>query len=363
MLRNKPRLMLLLILALTVLSASALGESLISDDMIQQETVNYSETITVEKGVFERTYSEQASEYYPHTYVLRFEGDAARFGEYLVTRKEEVKAGDVLATFELDVDEVGMAAKRQALRRAQESYEAQTLQQQEAIQEQLDALAQERNPFEYEILMLRIERAQIALEQYRSEQERQIERLQQEIAEMEEKYSQTALIAPYDGVITSLTYKQEGEHLSKNEALITLYRTDDMTLRISNENAHFRYGMKVQVAVGPAKSRTILTGRIIAADDLLSESQRSGYAYIELDPFEGEYPTRGIPPNVTASTYYAEDVFVLPRRAVELESGKHFVSKLSDGVVEKRYVTVAIQGITETWVLQGLEEGETIIID
>ena len=44
--------------------------------------------------------------------------------------------------------------------------------------------------------------------------------------------------------------------------------------------------------------------------------------------------------------------------------GKYYVSKLSpDGVVQKRYVTVAMQGITETWILQGIEEGETIIID
>lgn len=362
--RNKLPRALLLILALTVFCAPAMGESLISDEMIQAETVNYSQTVTVEKAVFERAYSEQASEYYPHTHVLRFEGDTARFGEYLVNRKDEVKAGDVLATFELDVDEVGMAAKRQELRRAQESYASQTLEKQEAIQEQLEALTLVQDPFEREIMTLRIQRAQIALEQYCSEQERLIEGLEQEIAEMEEKYSQTALIAPFDGVVTSLIYKQEGEHLTRNEELITLYRTDDMMLRISNTSNHFRYGMQVEVAVGPAKSRTILTGRIVAADDLLPQSQRSGYAYIELDPFQGEYPTRGITPSVSGATYYVDGVYLLPRRAVELESGKYYVSKLSpDGVVQKRYVTVAMQGITETWILQGIEEGETIIID
>lgn len=97
MLRNKPWIVMLLLLALTVLAAPAQGESLISEEMIKNNTVNYSETAVMEKGVFERRYTEQASEYYPHTYVLRFEGDDARFGEYLVKRKQEVKAGDLRA--------------------------------------------------------------------------------------------------------------------------------------------------------------------------------------------------------------------------------------------------------------------------
>lgn len=261
------------------------------------------------------------------------------------------------------MDEVGLAAKEQALRRAQETYEAQRLKKQEAIQEQLDALSLVQDRFEWEILKLTIERTQMALEQYCCEQERQIAQLQQELAEMKEKYSQTALIAPFDGVVTNIAYKQEGEHLSKNEELVTLCRTDGMLLRISNTNGYFRYGMAVEVAVGPAKSRTILTGRVVAADDALPQSQRAGYAYIELDPFEGEYPQRGVAPNISAATYYVEDVFVLPRRAVELESGKYYVSKLEDGVVRKRYVSVAVHGISEVWVLQGIEEGETIIID
>lgn len=361
--RNKPYLALFLLLALMACSAPAWAESLISEEMIQNNTVNYSETAVMEKSIFERRYSEQAAEYYPHTYVLCFEGDDARFGEYLVKRKQEVKAGDVLATFELDVDEVALASKKQALRRTQENYETQKLKKQEAIQEQLEALEDVRDRFDWEILKLTIERAQISLEQYCCEQERQIARLQKELAELEEKYSQTALIAPFDGVVINLEYKQDGEHLSKNEALVTIYRTDGMLLRIKNANGHFRYGMEVQVAVGPAKSRTILTGRIIAADQMLPQSQRAGYAYIELDPSSGEMPDRGVTPNASAAGYYVENVFVLPRRAVELDSGKYYVNKLEDDVVHKRYVNIAVQGTGEVWVLQGIEEGETIIID
>jgi len=358
--RNK---LLILLLALMTLFSTALGESLISDEMIQEETVHYNHTLMVEKGVFQRSYSEQGSEYYPHTFVLRFEGNEARFVEYLVSRKQEVKAGDVLATFELDVDEVALASRRQALTRAQEAYETQKIKRQEAIQEQLEALAKMQDPFEVELQTLALQRAQITLEQYCVEQERQIETLKQEIADLEAFYSKTALIAPFDGVITELVYKQKGQRLIPGEALITLYRPDGMLLRISNSNLHFRYGMEVEIAAGPAKARTILTGRVVAADDMLSKSQRSGYAYIELDPASGEFPTRGVPPSVSANTFYAGNVYILPRQAVDVDNGKYYVTKLTDGMAQKRYINLGKQGISDSWILQGIEEGETIIID
>ena len=53
MLRNK--LCLLLVLCLFVPSALAESPSIISDEMIQTETVNYSKTAVVEMGSLEKT--------------------------------------------------------------------------------------------------------------------------------------------------------------------------------------------------------------------------------------------------------------------------------------------------------------------
>lgn len=359
--RNKRFLPLLL--ALCLFAGGAGAESLISDEMIRQETVNYRATATVERGVFERGYSAPGSEYYPYTYVLRFEGDDARFVEYRVSRKDEVKAGDVLATFELDVDEVALATLRQQLQRAREAYAAQQEKQRLAIQEQKEAFAQVSDPIAREIAALQLQRAQISLEKYCLEQERHIASLQQELDDMEEANRRTSLIAPCDGVVTEIAYKQSGTRLHKGEILITLCRTDHMLLRITNTNGYFRYGMEVDVAAGPAKARTMLRGRVVAADLLVPQSQQTGYAYVALDPLSGEYPTRGVQPSITGATYYLENVLILPRRAYEMDSGKYLISKLAGGAVEKRYINVAMQGIETAWVLQGVEEGETIIID
>ena len=104
-------------------SALAESESLISSDLIQAETANY-ETAQVRMGTYERSYSSGASEYYPYTYQLRYEGNGAKFGEYTVSRGDMVKAGDVLATFTLEEDEVALSSLQLSLVRAQEDFAA-----------------------------------------------------------------------------------------------------------------------------------------------------------------------------------------------------------------------------------------------
>ena len=98
--------------------AQAQSESLISQDMIKAETVNYQNTVVAENGVFERSYSARGSLYYPHTYELFCETENATFVEYTVARRQEVKKGDVLAVFHVERDEVALASAKLALEKS-----------------------------------------------------------------------------------------------------------------------------------------------------------------------------------------------------------------------------------------------------
>jgi len=356
------RLPVLLALLGCMLSV-AHGESLISSEMIRQETVHYRDTATVSRGVFRQTWSDNASEYYPHTYVLRFGGESARFGDYLVGHKDEVKAGDVLATFDLQVDEVALAAKKLELQRACEALEIEKSRRQKDMQTQLEHLALLSEPFEVELQTLRIQRAQVEMEQYCAQQQRRIETLQRELEDMNALREQAVLIAPFDGVVAGMNFKRAGEKINHNDELITLYRTDSVLLRVDNTRGRFRYGMQVQLALGPVKARTLATGRVVASDELLPQSRRAGYAYIEVDPFQGPHPGYSIKPSVTAQTCYVEGVFTLPSRAVGIENGKYFIHKLAGDSVEKRFVNLAVKDVQTAWILQGVQDGDVVVID
>jgi len=360
MLRNK--LCLLLCLLMAVCPALAESPSLISEEMIQTETVNYSKTAVAEKGEYARVFNASASEYYPYTVTLAAEIDNASFFKYHVARSQQVKKGDVLAEFTLEVDEAATASARLSLERAQEDYQTGAEKKREEIAEMLKEQSAIRDSHERELMTLRIKRAQVAFEQYCYQQECTIERLGEALAEREEANNSSYLYAPFDGIVTAVTYKREGEKIYANEGLVTMYREDGMLLRISNDQLYFRYGMPVTVTMGPKNDQQVFKGKVVAADNVLSENRRLGHAFIQMEPFEGETP-RMTRLTVTGTSEYLNHVMVLPRRAITLDGGKFFVECLINGSLQKRYVNVGLMNMSNAWVLQGLNEGDTIIID
>jgi len=360
MLRNK--LCLLLSLLLLAASAEAESPSLISQEMIQTETVNYSKTAVVELGEYAREYNATASEYYPYTVTLAAEIENASFLQYHVARSQQVKKGDILASFTLETDEAAMTSARLSLERTKADYASGEAKKREELAEMLRELAAIRDFYERELMTLQIKRAQVAYEQYCYQQECAIERMTGELAELEEASSSCYLYAPFDGIVTSVTYKREGEKVYANEGLVTLYREEGMLLRISNDQLYFRYGMPVTVKMGPKTNQRVFTGKVVAADNVLSENRRLGHAFIQLDSMEGELP-RLTHITVTGTSEYLDNVMVIPRRAVTLEGGKHFVNCLVNGTLQKRFINAGLMNMSNVWALQGLNTGDTIIID
>ena len=355
-------LLSLLLALLMVSGAMAQSESLISDSMIQTQTVNYSKTELLEKSVFEKISSGGATEYYPYTYTLRCDVEGAKFVKFAVNRKQEVKAGDVLAVLSLEADEVTLAAKRMELKNAKETFEQQKVEKQEAIEEMLQQLSETADRYEREIQTLQIQRARLSMEQYCYQQECLIADLEEVIAEFEAEMQQTMVVAPVDGVVRDLYFKRAGDRVNKGDELITIARTDGMLLRLKDNNGRFRYGMPVEITYGPAKSRQMLTGRVVGEDSMLPAERQEGYVFVKLPPVEGGIG-RMVQTNVSGAEKFLEGVICINRRAAVLDGGKYYVSKLEDGIVRKRYINIAMQSSTQFWVLQGLEEGETIIID
>ena len=56
-------------------------------------------------------------------------------------------------------------------------------------------------------------------------------------------------------------------------------------------------------------------------------------------------------------------MLIIPRRAVTLEGGKNYIECLVDGNVQKRFVNIGLSNMSNVWALQGLNVGDTIILD
>lgn len=347
------------LLCLLVPFACAESPNLISESSLKNESVNY-KTAVVELGTYERMVSTSATAYYPVVCDVRYEGESARFGEFLVERKDEVKKGDVLATFEVDFDEVAYTEAQLKLERLRSD----AVRAEESASEELEALEMQMlnaSSSERALLRLYIERAEIARAQTADSFARQIANVQKQIEELEQQKNAVTLLAPIDGVVKSIETKRVGEEVVEGEILVTITQEDVMLLAIENPAGAYRYGAELTVEVGSGKDKSQLQGRIVAVDSVLPSTQRKGYALAEVyNPEELKLSRM----TVSEAMIRLDNVMLVPRKAVLMNGGKYYVRLMKDGVPQTRCINCVFSNSAKNvWVLQGLEIGDVVVVD
>lgn len=336
------------------------SENLISQDQIAAGKVNY-KTVTVTQGDFVPTRSAAAEEYYPLVYSLGLDESGAFFEEYKVARGDEVREGDILATFTLESDDVELVTLQFDLENAQEALEKRQADEEEAAVERQRALLNAADPYERDLLLLQSERAELAFEQYQFNQQRSIDQIQERIDKILDRLAGNMIVSPVDGIVTHLEYRRAGQAVSEGEILIEVCSTDSLLLCVDNADSLLRYGMEVAVEVGPNNDRVKLKGRVVGSDALIPLSERTHKGYILLENAEDQKLNR---PIVTGEVAQLKDVTLIDRSVLTQQGEEFYVTMLSDGVPVKKFVNCTVQnGVTKAWVLQGLEPGDEIIID
>ncbi len=362
--RIKTARMLSLILTGLMLASGLAGaeEDILNAAELEPEQINY-RTQTVTVGQISRSVNATATEYYPLTYPLRFDGAEAKFLEFTVARGDEVKAGDVLARFTITGSEVELTRMELKLQRLREENERGIQERTEAILQARAEAAAATDKYDKELKKLKLRRMEVELEQYCYRQEYSAAEQQKALDEEKARLANNVLISPVDGVVEKLSYKKADDAVSPSEVLMTISSTEVMLLRFDNSTSNkMRYNMPVTVSVGNNKQRYELTGRIVAADDVIDESERTGHAFVLLDPYDAEnIKLRNM--HVSGTIMQLDGVLTAPRSVITLESGKFSVSRLADGMVQKRYVQAVIIQPAGVWFMAGVNEGDTLIVD
>ena len=83
------------------------------------------------------------------------------------------------------------------------------------------------------------------------------------------------------------------------------------------------------------------------------------------DKYRYLYPIHNEMSKMEFSAKYQElnDVLLVNKEAVRKEDGKTYVYILENGTVHKRFVTVGLSGKTHAWILDGLKEGQSVVLD
>ncbi len=350
---------------IVLLSFSAVSDGmLIPDDMIVSDIANYKTTVA-ENGAYVKSGMSSAYLVYPTEYEVRYNGAPARFVEYNRKRGESVKKGDLLATFIPIRDEVSITQLRLSLTRTRENYESGLKDYEKTIADAERNLAQATDAHSREIMRLKLEKANLQLEKYRFEAENSISDRKKALDELLASYESYHLYAPADATIAETTYLRDNEIVYDNTPLIWLYDPMDVLFGVNDNNNMLRYNMEISVSVGMNNRRVTSVGRVVSAYNVLPSAASGNQVLIRVTDFDEEQMKNLTRPSVEFESVRISNVTVIDRKAVSLYSGRYFVYKLAaDGMVSKRYVNYFTgNAATGAWLLQGVEPGETLILD
>lgn len=338
---------------------TAEDQNIIETELILPEEVNYT-TVQAEKAEYIRNGQGGASLEHPVAVNLYCEINGARMQEVLVSKGDKVAAGDTLVVFDLEQYETDLEELKLKVTRIRQELNTESqkmLQEIEVAKGETGWLSVN----DAELASLRIEKQQVEYEQYVYQTNRQIRLLNEQIAELEELAQNDTLVAPYDGVIYSITSYKEGEKINLSKPVINMY-SEDTILLASDDTGKLRYNMPVTITTGAKNNQQVLEGRVVSAPNILPSTVEQDYVLIQVAPdVSGEVFQRGI--SYTCELEKLQDVLMVNSRAVEKEDGKSYVYVLEDDMVKKRYVKAGLSSTESTWILDGLSEEQTLILD
>ena len=318
-------------------------------------------TRTIERGDLIRTASFQGELVFPNSVPVMIPKnsrllDAKFSGEY-------VEAGDVIAEFEVD-------ANPMLVLEAELNYELARARLDSDIAAGNEAI---RNAFSE--LDARSARASLEFTRYTGNLavERALDALDAALFAAEDYQ----LLAPVSGYIGSISFVSGGNYTA-GHIYCVINDPYDAHIRINSDTssnslerlAMYKYSASVTLRQVRGESLEY-SGNVISNTVLLGATVRvQPYAIIAFDDIDAFVQNASSNRNVIANTQYdvrieisdISDVLLCPRRAIQRENVYRYVYLLEDGMLKKRYIQIGLASGDHYQVLDGLNEGDIIVL-
>ena len=288
--------------------------------------------------------------------------------EICVTKNQTVKAGDVLATFDVPYSNAELDALYAQREIAWLQYQSGLSGYTVALQDAQSALAaQTPGSVAYRICEQDVIRAQSAYDYYVSSQSISMSAIEEQIARLDENLEKTAIVSPIDGVVTSVTGAiRAGDIVNDQTALCTVANQDDTYFYTQyNDVFPFYSGAEATlysryyndgeeypatVLSSPADTGAVTGNVILVADDPVVQQEMAEVGRISF----------------AVVCFTLENVIAVPNTALHHEDDNSYVMLLEDGKPVRRYVNAGEvwtrdDGENAVQILEGLQPGDVII--
>ena len=328
-------------------------------------------TVRVERGTLVQEFRASASVQSVREVTVYLEAEDAQFVEHRVQNGQRVEAGDVLSVFrkrsdnvrlaEIEVELQGLAAEREDGLYDRDKAD-------EDLREQLYELeilpSDEKTYRVYvqgQVLQAQLARSALEREQFLLRLEERERKLSAEREEILAGERDLTVIAPVSGVVTGLQTLSPGENCEAGRALLRVYAPERYLLRAGEGIlGELRVGQAVTIEYGPADERKTAPGVVVSAQSLLPPDLDAGGAAVAV---QEDIPAADlVNPSVVSQEKLLEDALLLPRTAVGSENGQSYVLLRKDGSPRKRFVQVGPQSNDQVVILDGVTEGQEVVL-
>ena len=359
MLQNKRRF--LLMVGVLMLMAGCAAETETTDllqttDAFVQDAVE-PVTTQVRRGDFYDEMTFVGSAVYRNSTTLYFEEAPVTFGKFLVEEGDYVTAGQVLAECEVILSEEEVEEKRKEREDIQTSLQQIT----ECLTAEMNQLRAEEKGLkgtEKQICELQIKKKELELQQYQEEAQQKLRVLDNEIAVWEGEKNANQIVAPINGYVDKLAYVKEGERLEEQRWMIRMHAEDEVYIQVSDKRGDLDCQMQVTVQ---ANGNEFYSGMVVQADNVLGDGLKTQKAYVVL---EDDSVVLSELKNIVVIVKkpVLEGTFLVDRNAVYTSKGKKYVLLVEDGVTKKRFVTVGPGSNSTICILDGISEGDSVVV-
>lgn len=192
----------------------------------------------------------------------------------------------------------------------------------------------------------------------------QVEQAQVALRQIELRLEQARLVAPIDSVVTAINIV-EGSPVGSGAPVITLADLShlEMVVNLPEVDAAQVAPGQEAVIIPQAAPGTRLRGRVTAVAPMGLQMQGVVNFPVTIVLSESSPAVRaGMTAQVQITVARRENVLVIPRRALTTRGGQSFVTVLRGGQTETIPVTVGMRGDTMVEIVNGLQEGDTVVV-
>ncbi|MFY0593753.1 efflux RND transporter periplasmic adaptor subunit [Roseivirga sp.] len=171
--------------------------------------------------------------------------------------------------------------------------------------------------------------------------------------------ARTQILAPISGIIAELEEKQ-GNIISGGSKLAAIYEPKNLTLSakiLETDFKHIKLGQRADIYTLSFKDKIFEA----YVSEINPKVDKNGMVELKLQLKE----TEGLLPGMNANAVIRvpqSDNIIVPRDALVIKSGRQVVFTFENGLAIWKYVKVGLDNGVDIEILEGLEEGDQVIV-